>query len=47
MLEDPEMLIISYRFVHVLTGIGFYICGKFLIFLQQRKHFLLTLYLGS
>ena len=23
------MLIICYRFVHVLTGIGFHMCGKF------------------
>ena len=47
MQEDPEMLIIHYSFVNVLAGTGFYCVENLLIFLQQRKHFLLTLYLAS
>ena len=37
MRGDPEMLIICYRFVHVLTGIGFYMCGKFADILATEK----------
>ena len=39
MWEDPEMLIICYRFVNVLTGIGFYMCGKFADILATEKAF--------
>ena len=31
------MLIICYRFVNVLTGIGFYMCGKFADILATEK----------
>ena len=31
------MLIICHRFVNVLTGIGFYICGKFADILAIEK----------
>ena len=31
------MLIICYRFVNVLTGIGFYMCGKFVDILATEK----------
>ena len=37
MREDPEMLIICYRFVNVLTGIGFYMCRKFADILATEK----------
>ena len=33
------MLIICYRFVNVLTGIGFYMCGKFADILATEKAF--------
>ena len=33
------MLIICHRFVNVLTGIGFYMCGKFADILATEKAF--------
>ena len=37
MCEDPEMLIICCRFVNILTGTGFYVCGKFADILATEK----------
>ena len=37
MWEDPEMLIICYMFLNVLTGIGFYMGGKFADILATEK----------
>ena len=37
MREDPEMLIICYIFLNILTGIGFYMCGKFADILPTEK----------
>ena len=37
MREDPEMLIICYKSVNVLTGIDFYMCGKLADILATEK----------
>ena len=46
MREDPEMLIIGYKSVNVLTGIGFYMCGKFADILATEKAVSVNFILG-